>query len=144
MQIRLLGLNVAQLILDGLPKDVTCKNVFLGEFGEYEIIGDKIVLFKHNTAKHEEIPNYIGDMSALIQRTPWLRARSSDYLPTAHFLISLRTISYKVTKRLRLCIEHTDDNPKIVDWYFSTSEQQTSLEHIKDDMYSFIEKAKKS
>ena len=144
MQIRLLGLNIAQLCLDALPKDVTYKNIFLGELGKYEIIGDKIVLFKQNTAKPQKIPCYVDDMTALVQRTPWLRARNGNHLPTAHFLVNLRTISYKVTKRLRLCVEYASENSTIVDWYFATNEQQTSLEHAKNDMHSFIGKAKKS
>ena len=144
MQIRLPELNVTQFALDNLPKDVTYKNIFLGEFGRYEIIGDKIILFKHSTAKHQEIPGYIGDMSALVQSTPWQKARNSNHLPTAHFPISLRTVLYSVTKRLRLCIEYVGEHSKIVDWYFSINDQQTSLEHVKNDMHSFIAKAKKS
>ena len=143
MQIRLPGLSIAEFALAGLAKDVTYKNIFLGEFGKYEIIGDKITLFKHNTTKHQEVPCYVDGMRALVQQTPWLRARSSNHLPTTHFLVNLRTVLYKVTKRLCLCVEHVGENSKIVDWYFLIDDQQTNLEHVNSDMHSFIGKAKK-
>jgi len=143
MQIRLPKLNVTRFILDGLAKNTIHKNIFLGEFGKYEIIEDKIVLFKHNPVKCQEIPNYLNGMSALIQQTSWLKHTNTNYLPTSHVLVSLRIVLYNITKRLRLCIEYIADNAKIIDWYFIINEQ-TSLAHVKNDLYSFVEKAKKS
>ena len=143
MRIHLLGVNISNFKLDDLKQNTINKTIFLGELGMYEIIKDKIELFKHNTVSPRKVPHYVDNITAFIEQIPWIKIQSINYLPIAHCLVNIQIKSYIITKQLRLCIEYANDNPAIIDWYF-VSDNQVNPNLIRKHIHSFIVNSKKT
>ena len=140
MRLYLPSLNVTQFELDSIHCQTINKALFLGDLGRYEIINDRIFLFKYCTREHQILPKFFDEMPLILDYSVWQKHKEINHLPFAHVLIELKISKYKITNRLFLCIESRRGSSQIVDWYFSLHDDK--IEHAKNELHSFIKKTK--
>ena len=114
---------------------------YLSYFGKYEIIQNKIFLFKIQNTDEQLINQYLKNTDIIVSHEQWKKYKEEFYLPKDHIPIKCTLKIYNLTSKLKFIIEIVDED--IIDYYFDTTYTLDNF-HLKEELNSFLHNFKTS